>query len=106
MSRSSSKKIRDGHCHCSVCDQLPVGDENIGFYDVDESNTGKSCKCNKVVLSKDCWMLSRICFKCEKLSDNIITDSNRGNFTWYTANTVAQVIVVLPSYHGTWCFCK
>ena len=64
-----------------------VGDENINFYGVEEdsADSGKSCKCNKVVLlSKVCWMLSQVCFQCENLPDSIITDKNRGNFYWYT----------------------
>ena len=41
------KKVRDGQCHCSVCDQLCVGDANICFYEEEDSaNSGKSCKCN------------------------------------------------------------
>lgn len=96
MSRSLFKKVRDGQCHCSVCDQLDVGDIKIVFYDVDDSrNAGKACKCNRVLLSKDCWMLSRYCFKCEDLSDNVITDSNRGNFSWYTGTVIAKVLVLI-----------
>ena len=42
------KKVRDGQCHCSVCDQSCVGDANICFYEEEDSvNSGKSCKCNK-----------------------------------------------------------
>ena len=85
MSRSLNKKVRDGQCHCSVCDQLRVGDAKICFYgDDDSADSGKSCKCNKVVLSKACWMLSQVCFRCENLPDSIITDKNRANFNWYT----------------------
>ena len=85
MSRSLKKKVRDGQCHCSVCDQLRVGDGNIVFYgEEDSAVSGKSCKCNKVVLSKVCWMLSQFCFQCENLPDSIITDKNRGNFYWCT----------------------
>ena len=86
MSRSLKKKVRDGQCHCSVvCDQLRVGDGNIVFYEEEDSaDSGKSCKCNKVVLSKVCWMLSQFCFQCENLPDSIITDKNRGNFYWCT----------------------
>jgi hypothetical protein len=80
------KKVRDGQCHYSVCDQLRVGDPKISFYGEDDSaNSGKSCKCNKVVISKVYWMLSQFCFQCEILPDSIITDKNRvGNFYWYT----------------------
>jgi hypothetical protein len=58
------KKVRDGQCHCSVCDQLRARDAEICFYgdEDDSANSGKSCKCNKVVLSKACWMLSQFCF--------------------------------------------
>jgi len=39
------KKVRDGQCHCSVCDQLRVRDAKICFYgdEDDSANSGKSC---------------------------------------------------------------
>ena len=77
------KKLRDGRCHCSECDVLPAGDEKIVLYDVDNSDTGKSCNCNKVVLSKKCYMQSRKCFKCIGLPESIINNNNRGNFYWH-----------------------
>ena len=102
MSRSLKKKVRDGQCHCSVCDQLRVGDENINFYGVEEdsADSGKSCKCNKVVLSKVCWMLSQVCFQCENLPDSIITDKNRGNFYWYTGTE--KKVCYFYQYHFFW----
>jgi hypothetical protein len=96
------KKVRDGQCHCSVCDhQLRVGDAKICFYgDEDSANSRKSCKCNTVVLSKACWMLSQFYFQCENLPDSIITDKNRGNFKWYTGTEMK--VCYFYQYHSYW----
>ena len=82
---------------------MRVGDKNIYFYGVEEdsADSGKSCKCNKVVLSKVCWMLSQVCFQCENLPDSIITDKNRGNFYWYTG-TEKKGLLFLPVFFFWW----
>ncbi len=85
MSRANRKrKIRDGFCHCSVCDQLPSGSARIERYDEENLDTGKSCYCNGCIISKSCYRANRRCFVCSKLClDDIINAKNRSNFSWF-----------------------
>ena len=103
MSRSNRKrKIRDGFCHCSQCDQLPSGSSQIERYDEDNLDTGKTCYCNVIMISRTCYRASRKCFLCSKLClDDIINDSNRSNFSWYLNGE--NKLQVRLFFHLPWC---